>query len=139
MKNTLLILLSTAAMLLSGCATPHKSDLDTMQGQWSGRELTGNAQGGLSLTISGQTLDYHNADNSEWYKGIITLREDTAPKQFFFLLTGSPDSQYVGKTAPGIYRFEAGTLYITVFGPDEPNPPSTFDAPGTRQVVFTRK
>ncbi|MGA2747379.1 MAG: hypothetical protein ABSG59_01275 [Verrucomicrobiota bacterium] len=139
MKNALLITLSMAVVFLSGCATEHKSDLDKVQGQWAGHELTGNSQGTSSLTISGNNLDFRSEDKSEWYKGTATFREDTTPKQFFFTINDCPDAQVVGKTAPGIYRIEDGALYISALGPDATAPPSSFDAPGARQFVFKRK
>jgi hypothetical protein len=43
----------------------------------------------------------------------------------------------VGKTAHEIYKIENGELTITGNEPGNPAVPSSFDAPGARQMVFT--
>jgi len=139
--------LCTVGMLVSGCSksptpTPVASpkpqpDSVVLQGTWRGQEAGATTKGSPSLAISGTTLEFHGANPQEWYKGTFTLREDTLPKQLEAVVTECPFPGYVGKTSHAIYKLEDGKLTLAGNEPGNPAVPANFDAPGSRQLVFT--
>lgn len=148
------LVLVVALIAVSGCSTASKpasvsptpgvanareSDLAMLQGAWKGQQFDGNAGGQFHLGFSGKNLDFRNADGNEWYKGTITLREDTNPRQMVLVITEGCEPKYVGKTSYVIYRMEGGTLTIAGNEPGNPEVPSGFDAPDARGGVFKRK
>jgi uncharacterized protein (TIGR03067 family) len=138
MKHLLLVTLSGAAILASGCSTLHKSDSVTLQGTWQGQEIGRPMEGTCRLVISGNALEFRGADTNEWYKGTFALREDTNPRQLIGKMTDCPADEYIGKTVYAIYRIEAGTLTLTGNEPGNPEVPSSFDAPGSRKFVLRK-
>jgi uncharacterized protein (TIGR03067 family) len=151
MKRMIVIHLSIAALFASGCSTPPESNSPAVasenstppktystvvDGSWHGREVTPGREGPASLTISGQTLEFHGADANDWLKGTFTLRDDTHPKQFVGVVTECAQPEYVGKKCCAIYKLEDGTLTATGNEPGDSNIPSAFDAAGSRQFVF---
>lgn len=139
MKNTLMLILSTALILASGCSTLHKSDSASLQGTWQGRAVGDEPAAPCSFVIAGNNFEFHGPDAKVWYKGTFTLREDTKPKQYIAVITDCPFPQYVGKTSMAIYRLENGNLTITGNEPGKPTPPAAFDAPGAARVELKRK
>ena len=142
MTNTKMILGSVlfAALLgASAWSAAVKSDSDTLQGTWKGREIGAQPDGPCYLTVSGKNLEFHGVDTNEWYKGTFTLREDAHPKQLIAKITGCPAPEYVGQTGYAIYKIEDGTLTLSGNEPGKPEAPASFDAPGARQFVFKAK
>ncbi len=151
MKKMILIPLAMAALFASGCSTPStsnsasaasksstppKPDSTAIEGLWNGREVTPGREGPASITVSGQTLEFHGADANDWLKGTFTLREDSNPKQFIGLVTECAAPEFVGKSCYAIYKLEDGTLTVAGNDPGISNAPSAFDAPGSRQFIF---
>ncbi len=122
-----------------GCCCFQKSDSKALQGRWKGEETGAHPQGPCYLTIKGQSLDYHGANTNEWYKGVLTLYQNSTPPRADVLINDCPMVQYIGKTSHGIYRLERGVLTITANEPGNPNTPMTFDAANSRHFVFTKK
>jgi uncharacterized protein (TIGR03067 family) len=139
MKNTLMIVLCSAAILASGCATTHRPDSLTLQGIWSGQEVVANTPGSSSLIIKGTDLEFHGADANDWIKGTFSLREDTTPKQLEGVVTDCASAEYVGKTVHAIYKIEGGKLTLTGNEPGNSAVPASFDAQGARMFEFTKK
>jgi uncharacterized protein (TIGR03067 family) len=151
MKTTILFPLSLAAILTAGCSTPSssssapaaqqssvapKASPTAFEGSWKGREVTADHEGSATLIVTGQTIDFHGADPSDWVKGTYTLREDITPKQVIGTVTECDSAEVIGKNVYAIYKIEDGTLTITGNGPGDPNFPTAFDASGSRQFVF---
>jgi uncharacterized protein (TIGR03067 family) len=155
MKRIILFSLSVAALFVSGCSTPSASNSAStppaaapespapakaaptaFEGSWKGREATPGREGPASLAVSGQSLEFHGAEANDWLKGTFTLREDTNPKLCIGIITDCSDAQYVGKKFYAIYRIEDGTMTISGNEPGNTDIPSTFDAPGTREIIF---
>ena len=84
-------------------------------------------------------MEFHGANTQEWYKATFTLREDTTPNQLEAVVTECPFPQYVGKTAHAIYKIEDGKFTLTGNEPGNPAVPASFDAQGSRQIIFTLK
>jgi uncharacterized protein (TIGR03067 family) len=139
MKNALMIALCSVGILAFGCTKSHTPNANTLHGTWRGQEVGGKAQGSPSLTFEGTTLEFHGANPQEWYKGTFTLREGTTPKQLDAVVTECPFPKYVGKTVHAIYKIEDGKLTLTGNEPGNPAVPASFDAQGSRQIVFTLK
>jgi uncharacterized protein (TIGR03067 family) len=151
MKKIILIALSIAAIFVSGCSThsasssaavapensaPPKATSTAFEGAWKGREVTPGREGPASISISGQTLEFHGADADDWLKGTFTVREDTNPKRWVGTVTECAAPEYVGKKCYAIYKIEDGTLTIAGNQPGDSIIPSAFDAPGSRQFVL---
>jgi len=140
MKNSALIALGGAAILITGCSTLQKSDMTALQGTWSGRIVQGNPEHQCSFVISGRNFDFRDdTDTNVWYKGTFSLREGTTPRQFIALIRECPSPQYVGKTSMAIYQIESDTLTITGNEPGDPAAPSGFDGPDAARMELKRK
>jgi hypothetical protein len=136
MKTMLLIPLSIAVILASGCSTPSKRNSTVFEGSWTGHEVTPGREGPASLLVSGHTLEFHGAGPNDWLRGTFTLRDDTNPKQCVGIVTECPQADYVGKNFYSIFKIENGTLTVSGNEPGDTNIPSAFGSPGTRQIVF---
>jgi uncharacterized protein (TIGR03067 family) len=115
------------------------SDSAALQGTWTGKDLSADSDAPCRLIVSGQAFEFHGPDANEWYKGTFTLREDANPKVLVASISECPVDKYIGKTDYAIYRLENGTLTLTAREPGNPDVPSGFDAPETRQFVFKLK
>jgi uncharacterized protein (TIGR03067 family) len=153
MKKIILIPLSIAALFVAGCSTPSKSNpaaaapaksapsksrSTSLEGAWRGTEVTPGQQGVASLTISGQSLEFHGADASDWCKGTFILRENTDPKQLVGTITDCSSTDVIGKMVYAIYKIDDGTLTITGSAPGDANVPAAFNTYGARQFVLKR-
>ena len=151
MRKLILISISVAALFASGCSTPSQTNpaaapsespappkamATAFEGSWKGRDVTPGHEGPASLVVSGGNLEFHGADSDDWLKGTFTLHQETDPKQFVGVVTECASADNIGKKAYAIYKIEDGTLTITGTDLGDPNFPSSFDAPGTRQLVF---
>ncbi len=136
MKNTLLAILSTAAILVAGCSTLQKSDTATLQGTWKGSDKT--QPGTCSVSFSKNTVEFHGVDKDDWCKGIFSLREDTQPKQIVATILEAPDSRAIGQTVHAIYRIEGATLTLAGYQPGNPNTPTSFEAAEARVLVLKK-
>jgi uncharacterized protein (TIGR03067 family) len=112
-----------------------KADLEKIQGNWKGEEV-GADDGTATLKISGQDIEYRGSNPNDWYKGTLTLREDTKPKQCVLVVTGCAVPDYVGKNCMAIYELANGTLTIAGNEPGNPDPPSSFGSQGARLFKF---
>jgi uncharacterized protein (TIGR03067 family) len=138
MKPSRAAALFIAIILFTGCSTLRKSDSTALQGTWLGREVGRPAGDVCRLTIKGNALEYQGANKDDWTNGTFSLREDDQPKQLVGTITECGMDQYVGKTVFAIYKLEAGTLTLAGSEPGSPEIPTSFDAPGTRQFIFTK-
>jgi uncharacterized protein (TIGR03067 family) len=139
MKRTILASLAVAGLLASGCSTLPRTFATEFEGSWQGVELSSDEEGFVSMTIHGQTMEFHGEDDDDWVKGTFTLRKDTQPKQWVGIVTACNDAAYIGKTSYSIYKFENGALTLTGGDPGDAGPPPAFDAPGCREFVFQRE
>ena len=122
----------------AGCSTLPKSDVDALQGTWQGQEIGRQTDGSCLLIVSGKTLEFRGADTREWYKADFTLKEDVNPHQVVAVVNQCPAPQYVGKTTHAIYQLKGDMLTIAGNEPGNPEIPSAFDAPGSRQFVLKK-
>jgi len=120
-------------------STAPLSDSAALQGTWGGRELSADSDAPCYLIISGKNFEFRGVDTNEWYKVTFTLREDANPKVLVSSITECCAPKYVGATDYAIFRLENGTLTLTAREPGNPDIPSSFDAPETRQFIFKGK
>jgi len=134
MKKTILVSLSALAIIAAGCSTrsesspapvaaanqpPPKANATPLEGKWVGREVTPGHEAPVSITFSGQTLEFHGADTDDWAKGTFTFREDTSPKQLVGLITDRAAPDIIGKRSNSIFKIEADTLTLSGNGPGD--------------------
>lgn len=118
---------------------PHDSDAAMLQGKWVGQEVGRESDGSCSLAISGKNMEFHGANPQEWYKGTISLLENSSPKQVVVAITGCAEPKYVGEASHAIYRIENGALHITGNEPGDPEAPSGFEATNARHFVLKKQ
>ena len=158
MKNLVLLPISIAAIILSGCSTPSKttdsappaparvetppratkSNPTALEGAWKGRDVTPGQEGAATLKFAGQTVEFHGATEDDWLKGTFTVREATTPKQWIGVITDCPSADAIGKKCYAIYKLEDGTLTIGGYPIGTEEFPTAFDAPNMRKFVFKR-
>jgi uncharacterized protein (TIGR03067 family) len=115
-----------------------ESDQEKLQGVWIGREI--GQDGEAKLTLIGNQVEFVDIYPQEWYKGIATLTEGVTQKEVDFLITDAPISEYVGKTAHGIYKFEGNTVLLSYTVPGIETRPTSFNVgDGNRVFIFTRQ
>jgi uncharacterized protein (TIGR03067 family) len=136
---SLLLAAGTAFIGVKLMSHHQQPDSITLQGTWKGREMGTGPAGVSSLILQGTNLEFHGADPREWYKATFTVRDDTTPKQLLIVITDCPAPAFVGKTSHAIYEIHDGTFTITGNAPGDPRVPASFDAPGARKLVFTKK
>jgi uncharacterized protein (TIGR03067 family) len=138
MKNILMTLLLCSVGILNAVAsTLPQTDVQALQGKWTGQEVGAQVPGTSSLVIDGTKLEFVGANTNEWYKATFTLRDDTTPKQFVAVITDCPVPQFIGKTSHAIYKIENGKFTLTGNEPGNPAVPGSFDATEARELVFT--
>ncbi|HEX4264282.1 MAG TPA: M56 family metallopeptidase [Verrucomicrobiae bacterium] len=116
---------------------PLKTETTSLQGTWHGKELGSGSTGTVSLVVRGSNLEFRGANTNEWYHATFSIF-DSAPKQLVAKITDCASSDYVGTTACAIFRLQDGTLTLTGNEPGYPIAPGSFEAPGTRTMVFKR-
>lgn len=129
-----------SVMLLAGpgCSTVQKSDSAVLQGSWRATEIGGKGEV-CRIVISGEIAEFHGADPNQWFKAAFRILPDTDPRQVIFVTTESSYPPDAGSTRYAIYRVEDGLIRLTATEPGNPNMPSAFDAPDTRQFELRKK
>ncbi len=139
MKNTLMIVLCSIGILASGCSQSHTPDSVALQGTWSGHQIGDKTPGDAILIIGEGKIEFHDANTNFWYKGTLSLRENTVPKQSDILVSDCFDRVYIGKPVYGIYEVKDDNLMITINSPGDSARPASIDDQRANQYVFTRK
>ena len=137
MKSVLLSL-CVAFVLSTGCSTPHKSESESLQGTWIGREAGRNTEGTCSLVVTGNTIEFKGPAGNEWYKGTFVLHQHPEPKQVIAQIMECSIPEYVGRSSKAIYRLEGSELTLTGNEPGNPEVPAGFEAPGSRTFLLRK-
>ena len=119
-------------------ATPAKPISAALEGSWRGREVTPGQEGPATLAFSGNTMDFHGAQQDDWCKGTVELHEDVTPNQLVGTITDCNGADAIGKKVYAIYKVENDTLTISGNGPGDTEFPSAFDAAGARRFILKR-
>jgi uncharacterized protein (TIGR03067 family) len=113
----------------SGCTkeTPSQvSDLDRMQGTWTGTELAAGREGQWTLVITGDQIKV-DGPGPEDYSGAIALDESTTPKSAQFTINECAVESYIGATGHNIYKFENDKLFLAGAEPGSDTKPTSFE------------
>lgn len=151
MKKLIVLPLSVAAVLFSGCSTPHESNSapapaqeapaaspasTDLEGSWKGRDVTPGQEASASLKFTGQNIEFHGATDDDWMKGTFTTKGDASPKQLIGVVTDCSNSDMIGKKCYAIYKIDDGTLTISGNPIGTEEFPASFDASGAREFVL---
>jgi uncharacterized protein (TIGR03067 family) len=117
--------------LQAGCATrpPVVSELQRLQGTWEGFMAGHEADGKITVTITGSSLHFHR-DTNFWFETTFTLPAGTDPQQLHATITDcAPPAESIGKVVVAIYKIEDGTLTLAT-GNGDGEAPKSFEATG---------
>ncbi len=101
-----------------------------LEGVWYGKTW--------HMTLSGNYCLLGNNANTMLFAGIINLNTNTVPKIINFTITSASDTNYNGKTFPGIYQLSNGVLLYKVNQPGDIPRPSDFSVTNGTVLAFGR-
>jgi uncharacterized protein (TIGR03067 family) len=134
---TVLALLMPCVLLrlLTGCKTnqpiaaelqPIAPELQPLQGTWEGFMLDNEADGKITITITGNSLHFHR-DTNFWFETTFTLPAGTDPQQLHATIKrSSPPEDSIGEVVFAIFKIEDGTLTFAGQQDSAAEPPNTF-------------
>jgi len=142
MTNKVLFFSATSLILIGlGCSSSNVEKAPLLQteleGSWIGS--TANRRGGLG------TMEVVGSEMRFWmngrlvYKGSLSVEPNGSPKRAAFMITESPNPNYIGKTSLGIYelRNDNDSLILAANEPGIVERPAAFDmSEASRTVVF---
>ena len=108
---------------------PTTAELQLLQGTWEGVQVGDASQQKVTITITGNSLDFHR-DKNFWFETTITLPAGKDPKQFHATINDCPPSQSVsiGEIVRTFFKIEDGTLILATIGDDAEETQKSFDA-----------
>lgn len=123
------------ATLAEAAAVPQPIDteLQALQGTWEGIMVGHESDGKITITITGNTLQFHRDENF-WFETAITLPADKDPKQFHATIKDCPPPQAssIGEIVRAFYKIEGGLWTLATIGDDAEETSKSFEAAGTR-------
>ncbi len=137
-------LVAIMVMSVGGCKSKSEppvevSDIDTLQGTWTGAEVGRDGGGQWTFVISGTKIDMKGPE-PEAYSGTLKLNAKVKPKQADFLIEKCALEKYVGTTALTIYKIEGDKFTMAGNEPGSAVRPSLFErGGGTRVFTFTKQ
>jgi hypothetical protein len=101
-----------------------------LQGRWEGD----GAGGKCSITIVGNSLEYHNS--AGWYKTTFTLPANTDPRQLHATIkeVSPPSKSAIGRVVLAIYKIENDSLTLAELD-DSDQIPKSFDEASSQYKV----
>ena len=107
---------------------PTDVKLQLLRGTWEGFMVGAEADGKITITISGNSLHFHR-DTNFWFETTFTLPTGTEPKQLRATIKDCADKKSIGEVVPAIYKIADGTLtLVPIGGGDEGTPKSLEEA-----------
>ncbi len=113
---------------------PTNAELQPLQGAWEGVLVGDEAQGRITITITGNSFHFHR-DTNFWFETRFTLpAADTVPKQLHATIKGCPPSQAdsIGKVVRAFFKLEDGILTLATIVEDAEETPKSFEAAPNR-------
>jgi len=127
---TTLSILMPPALLCTQAAGPLSpstaAELHRLQGSWEGVLAGHEAEGKVSITITGNSLHFQGLNPSEWYDTTFTLPEGTDPRQLHATIKDCPEPDNIGKVVLAIFKIEDGTLTLAGIQASAVQPPKSF-------------
>ena len=115
-----------------GCSRrpPISSQLQELQGTWSGVVANDKSGARYEVRIAGDTLNFRR-DSNFWFSTTLVLPPDARPKRFeATILSAAPGQESaLGKTVVAIFKIEDGMLVLAARGDGDDNAPTSFDEP----------
>lgn len=116
-----------------GADHPSAVELRVLQGTWGGVLVGDKAQQRVTVTITGDSLNFHR-DTNFWFETTIVLPAGKDPKQLHATIKRCPTSQAdsIGQVVRAFFKIEDGTLTLATMGDETEETPKGFEAAGTR-------
>ena len=102
------------------------SPLQELQGKWEGYDVGDESRQKILLTIKDKQLHFFR-DEDFWFKTTFTLSLDKKPLQLHATIKESADGDTDGEVVDAIFKIEKGIFKLASFGPDNQDPPKSFD------------
>ena len=90
---------------------PTAKELQLLQGTWEGFMVGEEANGKITITITGNSLTFHR-DTNFWFETTFTLPAGTNPNQLRATIKDCADKKSIGEVVPAIYKIEDRTLTL---------------------------
>lgn len=105
------------------------AELSLLQGKWEGAFMGDQARQKITVTITGNSLDFHR-DKDFWFKTKVTLPTGKDPKQLHATIKGCPASQKdsIGEVVRAFFELEDETLILATIGDDAEETLESFEA-----------
>ena len=110
------------------------AELQKFQGTWNSVSTDDN----IEVTVTKDTLEFHDSKTGEWYKAQFEIDATTKPKSIVATIKDCPFEEFIGESSHGVYRFHNGELEISACRPGEPEGPKGFDDPRCRSLMLKR-
>ncbi len=105
---------------------PTAAQLKPLQGSWEGFSAGHEAAGKITVTISGNSLEYQGATAKDRYTSTFTLNTDTYPAQIRSTITEGPSRSDAGHPVYAIYKIVDETLTLVGIEGSGEEPPKSF-------------
>jgi len=127
---TVLFLFMTCLLLClqAGCTShpPTASELRRLQGTWEGFLVGHEADGKITITTTGNSLDFHR-DTNFWFETTFTLPAGTDPQQLHATIKDcAPPADSIGQVVFAFFKIEDGTMTLAQFGNGKTEQPKSF-------------
>jgi uncharacterized protein (TIGR03067 family) len=121
----------------SATLPPIASELRSLQGSWEGFLVGNEADGKITLTITGDSLHFHR-DTSHWFETTFTLSTDAVPKQLHATIKRSSTPDLIGQVVISIFKIENGALILSGSGDSVEELPKVFEGKGIMRHEFRK-
>jgi uncharacterized protein (TIGR03067 family) len=123
--------------LQAGCTThpPTASERQRLKGRWEGFMVGAEADGKITITITGNSLHFHR-DTNFWFETTFTLPAGTDPQQLHATIKGCREPDSIGRVVVAIFKIEDGTLTLAMNQIASQEAPKNFEA--NKEKMTTR-
>ena len=90
---------------------PTNAELQLLQGTWEGAVVGDESHEKITITITGNSLNFHR-DTNFWFDTTITLLAGKDPKQLHATIKDSGGKDSIGQVVVAIFKIEDGTLTL---------------------------
>jgi hypothetical protein len=127
--TTLSILMPCGPICAQAAGTtdqPTAAELQPLQGTWEGFMVGHEADGKVTITITGNSLRFRR-DADFWFETTFTLPAGTYPQQLHATIKDCPQPcDDIGKVVFAIFKIEDGTLTLVGIQASAVDPPKNF-------------
>jgi len=115
----------------AGCTAlpPTATALSRLQGTWEGFLVGNEEDGTITITIAGNSLDFHR-DTNHWFETTFTLPVGTDPPQIHTTIKRCATPDLIGEVIVSIFKIEDETLILSGSTESAENLPNVFEGEG---------